>query len=65
MPADVAAQIGQVAQQAVHSGFATAVTQTMLLTVAVLVLGLVSSLAMKGGRPVHHTAAPERVAAEV
>ena len=36
-------------------------TQTMLLTVVVLVLGLVSSLAMKGGRPVH--AAPEKVAA--
>lgn len=54
VPADVAAQIQDVALQAVHSGFATAVTQTMLLTVAVLGIGLVASLAMKGGRPAHH-----------
>ena len=65
VPADVAARIQDVALQAVHSGFATAVTQTMLLTVGVLVLGLVASLAMKGGRPVHHAPAQQPVAAEV
>jgi len=65
VPADVAAHIQDVALQAVHSGFATAVTQTMLLTVGVLVLGLVASLAMKGGRPVHHAPAQQPVAAEV
>jgi hypothetical protein len=66
VPADVAAQVQQVALDAVHSGFAIAVTQTMLFTVSVLVLGLVASLAMKGGRPVHHApAAPAPVAVEV
>lgn len=62
VPADVAQQVGLIAQQAVHSGFATAVTQTMLLAVAVLVIGFVSSVAMHGGRPVH--AVPEMVAVE-
>ena len=56
VPADVAAQIQQAATAAVHSGFATAVTQSILATVAVLLVGFVASVAMKGGRT-HHAAA--------
>ncbi|MNU10721.1 hypothetical protein D3C72_2580380 [compost metagenome] len=36
-----------------HSGFATAVAQTLLLAAAVLVVGLVAALAMHGTRPPH------------
>lgn len=57
VPADVAAQIQAAATAAVHSGFATAVTQTILFTVVVLMLGFVASVAMKGGRT-HHAEAP-------
>jgi len=66
VPADVAAQIQQAALGAVHIGLSTAVSQTLLLTVAVLAVGLVSALAMKGTRP-HHHAAPtaEQAAAAV
>lgn len=53
IPADVAAKIGAAAQQAVGNGFATAVSQTMLLAVAVIVVGLLAALAMRGGRT-HH-----------
>lgn len=52
VPADVAQQITDAATQAVHAGFSTAVAQTLLLTVAVLALGLVASLAMRALRPV-------------
>ncbi|NKY41264.1 MFS transporter, partial [Cellulomonas septica] len=45
VPADVARQITDAATQAVHAGFSTAVAQTLLLTVAVLALGLVACLA--------------------
>jgi MFS family permease len=57
VPADLAAQIQQAALDAVHTGLSTAVSQTLLLTVAVLAVGLLSALAMKGVRP-HHDAAP-------
>jgi EmrB/QacA subfamily drug resistance transporter len=49
-------QFQPVVVDAINSGFATAVGQTLLLTVAVLVLGLASSLAMKALRPAHHGA---------
>ncbi len=66
VPADVAAQIQQAALDAVHTGLSTAVSQTLLLTVAVLALGLVSALAMKGVKPQHHGApTPEQAAAAV
>ncbi|HWJ84394.1 MAG TPA: DHA2 family efflux MFS transporter permease subunit, partial [Cellulomonas sp.] len=48
--------IPDVIQAAVHSGFATAVSQTLFLTVGALALGLVASLAMKALRPEHHGA---------
>ncbi|MBO9553325.1 DHA2 family efflux MFS transporter permease subunit [Cellulomonas sp.] len=66
VPADVAAQIQQAALDAVHTGLSTAVSQTLLLTVAVLAIGLVSALAMKGVKP-HHQGAPtpEQAAAAV
>ncbi|MGY4643535.1 DHA2 family efflux MFS transporter permease subunit [Cellulomonas sp. URHB0016] len=69
IPTDVAAEITRVATDAVHSGFATAVGQTLWLTVAILVVGLVSCLAMRGGRTTHGetpaAAAPGTVGAEV
>ncbi|WP_246119445.1 DHA2 family efflux MFS transporter permease subunit [Cellulomonas massiliensis] len=58
VPASLADQIGRTALDAVHTGLSAAVGQTMTLTVAVLVLGLLSALAMKGVRPVHHEAPP-------
>ncbi|WP_426594550.1 DHA2 family efflux MFS transporter permease subunit [Cellulomonas sp. McL0617] len=64
VPADVAAQIREAATTAVHSGFATAVTQTILATVVVLLIGFVAAVAMKGGRT-HHTAAAPAQAAPV
>jgi len=49
---------------AVHAGFSTAVGQTLLLTVAMLAVGLVASLSMKALRPQHHAeAAKPEVAA--
>lgn len=47
VPADVAAQVREVAFGAVHAGFATAVGQTMLLAAGVLTVGLVAALAME------------------
>ncbi len=52
--AQVAEQLRAAALDAVHSGFATAVSQTLLLTVAVLVAGLVAALAMHAIRPHAH-----------
>ncbi|WP_051681988.1 MDR family MFS transporter [Cellulomonas sp. HZM] len=54
VPADAAKQFTSAAMDAVHAGLANAVSQTMLLTVLVLAIGLVSALAMKGVRPHHH-----------
>jgi len=54
VPADAAKQFTDAAMQAVHSGLAVAVSQTMLLTVVVLAIGLVAALVMKGIRPHHH-----------
>lgn len=65
VPADVAAQVQKVALGAVHTGLATAAGQTMLLTVAVLVVGLIAALAMKSVRPHHHGASPEATVAAV
>jgi EmrB/QacA subfamily drug resistance transporter len=57
VPDSVADQIREAATTAVHSGLSTAVSQTLLLTVAVLALGLVSALAMKALVPQHHAPA--------
>ena len=45
-----------------HSGFATAVTQTILATVVVLLVGFVAAVAMKGGRTHHLVEAPAAAA---
>lgn len=65
VPADLADQIREVALGAVHTGMATAVAQTLLMTVGVLALGLLAALAMRGGRPEHHDAPAAPVAAPV
>src|SRR5690606_27524780 len=46
VPADLVEQVREAALTAVHAGFSTAVAQTRLLTVAVLVTGLLASLPM-------------------
>lgn len=53
VPAQVAEQVRDAATQALHSGFATAVGQTLLLAAAVLVVGLVTAVAMRSTRA-HH-----------
>jgi hypothetical protein len=50
VPAQVASTIEAAATTAVHQGFAAAVSQTLLLAAAVALLGMVSALAMRGGR---------------
>ncbi|WP_418276422.1 MDR family MFS transporter [Isoptericola jiangsuensis] len=46
VPDDVAAQLAAAAQDAVGSGFATAASQSLLLVVAVLVVGVLCAVAM-------------------
>ncbi|MCB7136553.1 MDR family MFS transporter [Cellulosimicrobium marinum] len=53
VPDDVARQVTDAATVAVHQGFATAVGQTLAVTAAVLVVGLVCALAMSARRPEH------------
>ncbi|MDM7855629.1 MDR family MFS transporter [Cellulomonas alba] len=68
VPDDVAAQIQAAALKAIDTGLSKSVSETLLLTVAVLALGLVSALAMKAFVPHHHepTAPPaEAEAAKV
>lgn len=50
LPADVAEQVRAASQQALASGFATAAAQTLAVMVAVLVLGALCALAMRGAR---------------
>ncbi len=50
IPADVAAQVRELALGAVHHGFATAVSQSLLLAAAVFLVGLLATLAMHGVR---------------
>jgi hypothetical protein len=52
VPPALAEQIRAAAQQAVHSGFATAASQTILVAAAVLLVGLVATLLMDRG-PAH------------
>jgi hypothetical protein len=53
VPANVATQVRTLAIGAVHDGFATAVSQTMLLAAAVFFVGLLATLGMRGVR-IHH-----------
>jgi len=66
IPAELVDQVRAAALGAVRTGFATATAQTLLLTAAVLVVGLVAALAMHAvrphARPVAHDAAPEATA---
>ena len=61
VPADVAEQVRAAAQSAVDAGFATAAAQTLAVTVAMLVVGALCALAMRGGRPGHEAPATEAV----
>lgn len=55
IPAQVAATIKAAATTAVGNGFATAVSQTLLLAAAVTLVGAIAALSMRGGRT-HHDA---------
>lgn len=57
VPADVAAQIRSLAVGAVHDGFATAVSQSVLLAAVVFLLGLLATLGMHSMR-IHHDEPP-------
>lgn len=50
LPDGVPPDVGAAIEEAVRTGFATAVSQTMMLTVAVLLVGLVCGLAMRPER---------------
>jgi len=67
LPADVAAKAQQLADQVVHSGLTDAVKATLILPIAVLVLGIFAAAAMKPTAPRHHPApaapSPEPAAA--
>lgn len=56
LPAEVAAQAGKLATSAVHSGLTDAARATLLLPIAVLVLGVVSAAVMRRVTP--RSAAP-------
>ncbi|MFD6093133.1 DHA2 family efflux MFS transporter permease subunit [Oerskovia sp. NPDC060338] len=53
IPPEAAAQIREAATTALHQGFSVAVGQTLLVTSAVLVIGLVAALAMRGTHVAH------------
>jgi len=55
IPANVATQVRELALGAVHDGFATAVSQSVMLAAIVFFLGLLACLAMKSQR-IHHEA---------
>ncbi|RSM42225.1 MFS transporter [Amycolatopsis balhimycina DSM 5908] len=65
LPAEIAAQAGKLATQAVHSGLTDAARVTMLLPMVVLLLGVVSAAVMRKVEPRWSTpaAAPETAAA--
>ena len=63
VPADVADQVQAAAVQAVHTGFATSVSQTLLLAAAVFVVGLITTLAMHATRPHQHAPAAQGASA--
>jgi MFS family permease len=58
VPAALADQIAAAAQQAVHSGFATAAGQTILVAAAVLLVGLAATLLMDRGPDRRHAPTP-------
>jgi EmrB/QacA subfamily drug resistance transporter len=56
LPADLAAQAGRLATEAVHNGLTDAARTTLILPIAVLLLGVVSAAVMRRARPPHHQA---------
>lgn len=66
IPADVAEQLRTAALEAVHTGFASSVAQTLLLAAGMFVVGLIATLAMHATRPHEHApAAPGEAVAPV
>lgn len=53
MPAEAVAALKAAAEQAVGHGFATAVSQTLFVAAAVMLVGLIAALSMRGGST-HH-----------
>jgi len=63
LPAEIAAQAGKLATEAVHSGLTDAARVTMLLPMGVLLLGVVSAAVMQRVKPRWQTPAPAPEAA--
>ena len=58
LPAEIAAQAGKLASEAVHSGLTDAARVTMLLPMVVLLLGLISAAMLRQVKPRWATPAP-------
>lgn len=65
VPADIADQVRAAATEAVHTGFATSVAQSLLLAAAVFVVGLLATLAMHGTRLHGHSTPHDEPATRV
>ncbi|MEV5714022.1 DHA2 family efflux MFS transporter permease subunit [Amycolatopsis mediterranei] len=63
LPAEIAAQAGKLATEAVHSGLTDAARVTMLLPMGVLLLGVISAAVMQRVKPRWETPAPAPEAA--
>ncbi|MYW97460.1 DHA2 family efflux MFS transporter permease subunit [Amycolatopsis rubida] len=58
LPADLAAQAGRLASEVVHNGLTDAARATLILPIAVLVLGVLSAAALRRVSPRPHAPAP-------
>jgi EmrB/QacA subfamily drug resistance transporter len=56
LPADLAAQAGRLATEAVHNGLTDAARTTLILPIAVLILGVASAAVMRRATPPHRRA---------
>jgi hypothetical protein len=63
LPAEIAAQAGKLATEAVHSGLTDAARVTMLLPMGVLLLGVISAAVMQRVKPRWESPAPAPEAA--
>ncbi|WP_084145381.1 DHA2 family efflux MFS transporter permease subunit [Amycolatopsis jejuensis] len=59
LPADIAAQAGRLAGEVVHSGLTDATRTTLILPIAVLVLGVLSAAILRRVTPHPHTPTPK------
>ncbi|WP_134669328.1 MULTISPECIES: DHA2 family efflux MFS transporter permease subunit [unclassified Amycolatopsis] len=57
LPADIAAQAGRLASEVVHNGLTDAARATLILPIAVLILGVLSAAALRRVAPRPHTPA--------